>query len=213
MRVAWVLGLLLGCASPKSIHSPSSQSSHEVPSSAPTLVERTVDAGRCRPTASAESISAAEDQLAFERAETTYEAFRMHQPENWSVTTEAVAAVIAEIIERADSAQGEYYGLAPSDSDLPLAARVRIGDIQYFRAIKLVQVRLQTSQGLAVPLSAIVALEDEASLWWRQVVAVGQEQCISNAWTALAYKRLHDHVSHVKYPWIHPSLVRGTNTP
>jgi tetratricopeptide (TPR) repeat protein len=169
-------------------------------------------------------------EFAFELAEAhynkTFTPFKIKK----ALTTKAQATkVLGDLIKRSDSARARFTDLAKYESGpWALAARVRLGDVFYFQALKIAEMPVPkeiTKLDNKFPdkdilikfedaINAQVApLEEQAKIQWEKVTDAGKQQGVSNKWTQLAQERLHDFVSQDEFPVLRKELTEGTVIP
>jgi hypothetical protein len=169
-------------------------------------------------------------EFAFELAEAfynkTFTPFKIKK----ALTTRAQATkVLGDLIKRSDNARAEFTGLAKYESGpWALAARVRLGDVFYFQALKIAEMpvpkeitklddknpELDVLIQFEDAINAQVApLEEQAKIQWEAVINAGKSQGVSNEWTQLAQERLHDFVSQDEFPVLRKELAEGTEIP
>ncbi len=169
-------------------------------------------------------------EFAFEKAEANYNAkFAPFKIKRAPKTKKEADKVLGQLISLADNAQQAYLDLAKFESGpWALAARVRVGDVRYFQALKIAEIptpkeitRLDDrfpDKDILIQyedaINALVApLEDQATKQWEAVMDAGKSQGISNEWTQLAQERLHDFVSQDLFPVLRNELREGTEIP
>lgn len=170
-------------------------------------------------------------------AEFAFEIADAHNKKNFTpfkikkaLTTEKQAKkVLGELNSRSDSSRKKFTDIAVYESGpWAMAARVRLGDVFYFQALKLAEmpvpkeiikldekypdkdvlIRFEDS------INTLVApLEEQARTQWEAVTAAGKQQGVSTEWTQLAQERLHDFVSQDEFPVLRNELREGTDTP
>lgn len=169
-------------------------------------------------------------EFAFEKAEVNYNAkFAPFKIKRAPRTKKEGDKVIGELIRLSDNAQQAYLDLAKFESGpWALAARVRVGDVRYFQALKIAEIPTPKEiialdnkfpdkdyliQYEDVINGLVAPLEEQASKQWEAVMDAGKSQGISNEWTQLAQERLHDFVSQDLFPVLRPALSNGTVIP
>jgi hypothetical protein len=129
----------------------------------------------------------------------------------------------------ANDAVTRYQGLAKYESAIwSLAARVRIGDVRFFQALKIAEIpppRELVKLDEKYPDKDILIryqdaldtkvkpLEKQARGQWERVTELGKEQRVSNDWTRLAQERLHDFISQQEFPVLREEQREGTSRP
>jgi tetratricopeptide (TPR) repeat protein len=129
----------------------------------------------------------------------------------------------------ANDAVTRFQGLAKYESAIwSLAARVRIGDVRFFQALKIAEIpapreliRLDEKYPDKEILiryqdaldTKVKPLEQQARLQWERVTELGKQQGVSNEWTRLAQERLHDFISQTEFPVLREEMREGTSTP
>ena len=137
--------------------------------------------------------------------------------------------VLGDLIKFANDAQQAYLDLAKFESGpWALAARVRVGDVRFFQALKIAEIpvpkEIETldekypDQDVLITYQDTIndlvrPLEEQASKQWEAVMDAAKSQGISNEWTQLAQERLHDFVSQDLFPVLRNELREGTETP
>ncbi|MCP4446403.1 MAG: hypothetical protein GY811_13820 [Myxococcales bacterium] len=169
-------------------------------------------------------------EFAFEKAERNYQKdFAPFKIKRAPKTEKEAKKVLGDLIKFADDAQQAYLDLAKFDSGpWALAARVRVGDVRFFQALKIAEIptpkdiiklddKFPDKDYLLKYQDAInsmvAPLEDQAQKQWDAVNDAAKAQGISNEWTQLAQERLHDFVSQDLYPVLRNELREGTVIP
>jgi len=169
-------------------------------------------------------------EFAFELAEVNYNRkFAPFKIKRAPRTEKEAKKVLGDLIKYADDAQQAYLDLAKFESGpWALAARVRVGDVRFFEALKVAEIPTP-KEVIALDekfpdkdiliqyedqINAMVApLEEQARKQWETVVDAAKSQGISNEWTQLAQERLHDFVSQDEFPVLRQELSEGTVVP
>lgn len=223
MRSHLVLALLIGCAGPGS-NAPTRQSTEAAPATEPAaagsadpladieqevLAEVPLTSANPAQVCPDDDLSPATTTLArehFARAEKFFqEEFMPYQIPSAPKTKVEADRVLGTLVRLANEAQERYLTIVDIGGPLELAARVRVGDIRFFQAHKIVSIPTPQSviakaanqpngnllmmytdaiDGLVRPL------KEQARQQWMAAIEKGKELCISNAWTVLATVRL-----------------------
>ena len=169
-------------------------------------------------------------EFAFEKAELNYNAkFAPFKIKRAPRTKKEGEKVLGDLIKFANDAQQAYLDLAKFDSGpWALAARVRVGDVRFFQALKIAEIpvpkEIETLDEKYPDKDILITyqdtindlvrpLEEQASKQWEAVMDAAKSQGISNEWTQLAQERLHDFVSQDLFPVLRNELREGTETP
>ncbi len=169
-------------------------------------------------------------EFAFEKAEVNYNRkFAPFKIKRAPKTEKEAKKVLGDLVKYANDAQQAYLDLAKFESGpWALAARVRVGDVRYFQALKIAEIptpkeiiqlddRFPDKDYLIKYEDAIngmvAPLEEQARTQWETVTVAAKQQGISNEWTQLAQERLHDFVSQDEFPVLRNALREGTEVP
>lgn len=169
-------------------------------------------------------------EFAFELAEAHYNrTFTPFKIKKALTTKKQATKVLGDLIKRSNSARAEFTGLAKYESGpWALAARVRLGDVFYFQALKIAEMPVPKDilkldekfpdkdfliQFEDAINAQVAPLEEQARIQWEAVTDAGKSQGVSSKWTQLAQERLHDFVSQDEFPVLRSELREGTVTP
>ncbi len=169
-------------------------------------------------------------EFAFEIAEAFYnKTFTPFKIKKALTTRKQATKVLGDLIKRSDNARAEFTALAKYESGpWALAARVRLGDVFFFQALKIAEMPIPKEitklddkfpdKDILIQFedainTQVAPLEDQAKIQWEAVINAGKSQGVSNEWTQLAQERLHDFVSQDEFPVLRKELAEGTEIP
>lgn len=139
-----------------------------------------------------------------------------------------------KILDRLDAltfaTRDEYTAISRFETPYwGLAALVRVGDTLFYSGQKVLEApvpknierldRKYPEKGILFQYkdklrqSLVDPKQDAAKEQWIKVVDAARQAGVSNEWTELALRRLHDFVSAEEYPVIRDGLVEGTEVP
>lgn len=168
-------------------------------------------------------------EFEFARADEIKKPFDRYKIQRAPRTKRAAERALDKLDSLANDAVVAYQGLAKYESAIwSLAARVRIGDVRFFQALKIAEippprelVRLDErypDKGILIRYqdaldSKVKPLEQQARMQWERVTEIGKQQGVANEWTRLAQERLHDFISQQEFPVLREPMVEGTDRP
>lgn len=168
-------------------------------------------------------------EFEFARAEAAKKPFDRYKIRRAPRTKREAERALDKLDKLANDAVTRYQSLAKYESAIwSLAARVRIGDVRFFQALKIAEIpppkdllRLDEKypdKDILIRYqdaldTKVKPLEKQARMQWERVTALGKQQGVSNRWTRLAQERLHDFISQQEFPVIREELREGTDRP